>query len=276
MESRAFGVDAPGNIRAPKEYSPPVRVFLNLENYRAFPRGTPRFVNGRARAVLGKPPEPHSSPQNSNQRSFRAAQALGLRVPRTLLTNAPDAVRAFAGECNGKIIVKAVAKGVIDPENLYELGQERFMYTSQVLPEHLQDLDRSTDLCPSLPELLPKAMDLRVVVIGRQVFTIGIHAHSEQAAIDWRRSYHDLSYSVEQLPDEIEQKMLQLVRRFDLQYSSADFILTPAGKYYFLSLIQMDNFFGWNNQPVCRWRKLWRTCYAFRRSIAYANRFFSK
>ncbi len=60
---------------------------------------------------------------------------------------------------------------------------------------------------------------------------------------------HDLSYSIEQLPNDIEQKMLQLVRRFDLQYSSADFILTPDGDYYFIELNPNGQFY-WMEQPT--------------------------
>lgn len=225
-----------------------MRVFLNLENYRG-------FLGVLQDLSMGEQGPFWVSRQNRIQSAefkpaqLRAAQALGLRVPRTLLTNTPDAVRAFVEECNGKIIIKAVAKGVIDPEDVYGTGQERFMYTSQVLPEHLTDLN-GVRVCTHLfQELLPKFMDLRVVVIGKHVFTIGIHAHSEEAALDWRRSYHDLSYSIEQLPNDIEQKLLQLVRRFDLQYSSADLILTPKGEYYFLELNPNGQFY-WMEQPT--------------------------
>lgn len=41
------------------------------------------------------------------------AQKSGLRTPRTLLTNDPNAVRNFYEECLGKIILKAVSKGII-------------------------------------------------------------------------------------------------------------------------------------------------------------------
>lgn len=59
---------------------------------------------------------------------------------------------------------------------------------------------------------------------------------SERTRVDWRRYYPDLSYGVHQLPPEIEQKLLNLIRQFGLQYSSADFILTPDGEYVFLEL----------------------------------------
>lgn len=218
---------------SPEEYTPPERAFLNLENYRGF-IGVLQDMS-----LLGIGPFWVSRRDKIQAAEFkpaqlRTAQALGLRVPRTLITNEPGAVRDFFEECQGQIISKAVAKGVLDPDGQNMAGQERFIFTSPVAPEDLEDLT-GVSICARLfQERIAKAMDLRVVVIGRQVFTIGIHAHSEQAALDWRRSYGDLSYSVETLPDEIEQKLFQFIRLFGLQYSSMDIILTPAGEYIWL------------------------------------------
>ena len=80
--------------------------------------------------------------------------------------------------------------------------------------------------------MLPKRFDLRVVVIGRQVFAAEIHSqHSERARLDFRRGY-----AVHALPQELEAKELALVRLFELQFSSMDFLLTPEGDYVFLDL----------------------------------------
>jgi hypothetical protein len=218
---------------SPEEYTPPERAFLNLENYRGF-LGVLQDMS-----LLGIGPFWVSRRDKIQAAEFkpaqlRAAQTLGLRVPRTLITNKPGAVRDFYEECQGQIIAKAVAKGVLDPDGQYMAGQERFIFTNAVAPEDLEDLAGVSACAHLFQERIAKAMDLRVVVIGRQIFTIGIHAHSEQAALDWRRSYGDLSYSVETLPDEIEQKLLQLVRLFGLQYSSMDLILSPEGEYVWL------------------------------------------
>lgn len=74
-------------------------------------------------------------------------------------------------------------------------------------------------------------MDLRVVVIGRRVFAIGIHSPN----LDWRVDYSALTYTREQLPHEVEQKVLSLVQAFGLQFASMDFILTKKGNYVFIA-----------------------------------------
>lgn len=220
---------------APREYLPPVRAFLALENLRGFfgVLQGPFWVSprGAIQAAEFKPAQ------------LEAARALGFQVPRTLITNDPTAVLAFFDACGGAIISKAVARGVVDPEGHYLKEQPRFMHTSQVAREDLNDLEGVRACAHLFQQKIRKAMDLRVTVIGQQVFAVGIRAHTDEAALDWRRGYGSLTYSIEEFPRELEQKMLQLVRGFGLQYSSADFILTPDGEYIFVELNPNGQFY---------------------------------
>jgi glutathione synthase/RimK-type ligase-like ATP-grasp enzyme len=127
--------------------------------------------------------------------------------------------------------------------------QPRFLHTSKVEAEHLEHLEEVRVCAHLFQEMIPKAMDLRVVVVGRQVFAVGIHSHSSESALDWRRAYGDLTYSTEQLPSQVEQQLLQLVCQFGLQYSSADFILTPDGEYIFVELNPNGQFY-WLEPPT--------------------------
>ena len=135
-------------------------------------------------------------------------------------------------------MLKAVSRGAIEGE------ERRFIYTSRVQPEHLAALEGVRATAHLFQEWLPKRFDLRVVVIGRQVFAAEIHSqHSERARLDFRRGYADLSYAVHTLPQEIETKALALVRLFGLQFSSMDFLLTPEGDYVFLDLNPNGQFY---------------------------------
>ena len=73
--------------------------------------------------------------------------------------------------------------------------------------------------------------------------TLGSHGSSsaltqqrERAKRDFRQGYDDLMYAVHTLPQGIEARVLALVRLFDLQFSSMDFLLAPEGEYVFLDL----------------------------------------
>lgn len=220
---------------APTRYSPPVRAFLNRENLRGLVgvlQG-PFWVSprGAIQAAEFKPAQ------------LQAAQEAELHTPRTLITNDPAAVLTFFDECHGSIISKAVARGVVDPQGLFLRDQPRFMHTSHVEQEHLVDIEGVRVCAHLFQEMLPKAMDLRVTVIGQQVFAVGIQTCSQEAALDWRRDYASLRYTIEKLPADLEKKVLHLVRGLGLQFSSADFILTPSGEYVFLELNPNGQFY---------------------------------
>ena len=174
---------------------------------------------------------------------------MGLDGPRTLVTNVPLSVRRFYHNCAGRVIVKAVAKGAIDPNNAHHFGDERFVYTSPLTPEDLDELDGVRVCAHLFQERIDKVMDLRVVVIGHRVFTVGIHSSHAHTALDWRIDYSTLTYTVEYLPSEIEQKVFALVQAFDLQFSSMDFILTPEGKYVFIEANPNGQFL-WLSPPT--------------------------
>jgi D-alanine-D-alanine ligase-like ATP-grasp enzyme len=58
-----------------------------------------------------------------------------------------------------------------------------------------------------------------------------------------------LTYSVEQLPADVEQKVFQLVNQFSLQFSSMDFIVTPSGEYYLIEMNPNGQWF-WLEPPT--------------------------
>jgi len=84
-----------------------------------------------------------------------------------ILTQLPDprVARTFYETCQGQVVLKAVSRGAIEGE------KRRFIYTSQVQPEHLAALEGVRVTAHLFQEYLPKRFDLRVVVIGRISFS---------------------------------------------------------------------------------------------------------
>ena len=228
----------PTAYKAPETYSPGERTFLEEEANRG-------FVGILDSLTL------HQTLWVSRLHSIRraelkplqlaAAHQLGLHTPQTLLTNDPAAAHAFYEKCQGQVVLKAVSRGAI--EGVHD-KEHRFIYTSRVEPAHLAKLEGIRATAHLLQGYLPKRFDLRVVVIGRQVFAAEIRSqHSERTRIDFRQGYEDLTYAVHDLPGEIEAKVLALVRLFQLQFSSMDFLLTPDGNYVFLDLNPNGQFY---------------------------------
>ncbi|HEU5379811.1 MAG TPA: hypothetical protein VFV38_30685 [Ktedonobacteraceae bacterium] len=164
-----------------------------------------------------------------------AAQTLGLRVPRTLLTTDPQAVREFYHACHGQLICKAIGRGVIGSGDEDQPGGRQFLYTSAVTQEHLMDVERVSTMAHYFQEAINKVLDVRVVIIGNQVFAVEIQSPDHgPVRLDWRRDYSQLTYAVHQLPQALAQKLVQLVRSHGLQFSSMDLMLDREGSYYFI------------------------------------------
>jgi len=231
----------PHRYKAPEWYEPGLQEFLERETYRGFI------------GVLESSPALWVSRTTNIRRAelkalqLATAQKMGLRVPRTLITNDPEAVRAFSETCQGKIIVKPIARGIIEGK-----CPEKFLFTNVVQEHHLEPsiLEGVRSTAHLFQEMVAKELELRVVVIGRHIFAVEIHSQqSERTRLDWRRWYPDLSYGIHHLPASIENRLFQLVLYFDLQYASMDLILTPDGDYVWLELNPNGQFY-WLQREV--------------------------
>ncbi|HEV2882321.1 MAG TPA: MvdD family ATP-grasp ribosomal peptide maturase [Pyrinomonadaceae bacterium] len=183
----------------------------------------------------------------NKQLQIRIARESGLDTPRTLITNDPEAVRAFARTCERGLITKMLSSFAI-----YEDGAEKVVFTNPVAAEDLRDLD-GLRLCPmTFQEQVSKHLELRVTVVGRRVLAAAIDSQaSARAAHDWRRDGVRLidAWQPYTLPREVEEKLLSLMDYFKLNYGAADFIVTPEGRHVFLEVNPSGEFFWLERHP---------------------------
>jgi hypothetical protein len=161
------------------------------------------------------------------------ARTLGFRVPKTLISNDPVAVRRFWREREGRVIAKPLRMGYFDFGD-----RQTCVFTTPIGEEHLQD-DDAIRLAPVIyQELIPKAFDIRVTIVGEKVFAAAIDSQSiPSARIDWRQSETaDLPHSVHQLPPSIEAKCLAYMNELGLSFGAIDLVLTPEHGYIFLEI----------------------------------------
>ena len=163
------------------------------------------------------------------------ARALGLEVPRTLTTNDPEAVRAFAGRCPGGVVTKMMSSFAVYDAS----GQEQVVFTTPLRPEDLEDLE-GLDLCPmTFQERIAKALELRVTVVGEQVMAAAIDSQALPGAReDWRRQGVALleAWRPYTLPEPVRGRILALMDALGLNYGAFDFIVTPEGRHVFLEV----------------------------------------
>jgi len=189
----------------------------------------------------------HIRRAENKQLQLQVARELGLDIPRTLTTNDPAAVRAFAKSCESGTVTKMLSSFAI-----YEEGKELVVFTNAVKPEDLEDLS-GLKLCPAtFQELIPKSLEIRATVVGQRVMSASIDSQvSAVATHDWRRDGLRMvqDWQPYQLPLEVEKKLLRVMDYFSLNYGAMDIIVTPDKKHVFLELNPCGEFFWLERSP---------------------------
>ncbi len=92
-------------------------------------------------------------------------------------------------------------------------------------------------------ELVPKAYELRITVIGRRVLASKVLSQqTEKGKVDWRRSSDELQFEPTHLPPEVELRCIALLDELGLVFGCFDFIVTPEHDYVFLEVNEMGQF----------------------------------
>ncbi|MDC0672982.1 ATP-grasp domain-containing protein [Nannocystis radixulma] len=182
-----------------------------------------------SRAFLLDPPEallaaPHKP------RAMQLAAGLGIDVPRTLVTNSPAAVRRFAAERPGPLVCKLVDSGGVhlaDPAGPPQLPT--------LALDDLDDLD-GLELAPMIvQERLDKRLELRVTIVGHEVFVAGL---DPRGALDVRMDralLADLRPS-DALPPLLRDRLLSLCTFLGLNFASIDVVRTADDRWVMLDL----------------------------------------
>ncbi|GEJ58697.1 MvdC/MvdD family ATP grasp protein [Anaeromyxobacter diazotrophicus] len=175
-----------------------------------------RWVN-----PLGADRDAHRKPHQ-----LATARAAGLEVPRTLVTNDPDAARAFVEELGGpgRVLYKPFTGSA-------ELWREARL----LRPEELALLPALRYAPVIFQEYVP-GLDLRATVVGERVFTCRIDARETAYPVDWRLDPERARFEAVGLPAAVERRLLALHRTLGLRYGAADLRETPDGRAVFLEV----------------------------------------
>lgn len=173
------------------------------------------------------------------------AAECGLRVPKTLITNVPAEVRSFAEDLHGfSLIYKPLSSVRVRDEH-----DDAALYTSLV-PLEDQDDPRIALTAHLFQEWIPKTHDVRLTVVRDDCFAVEIHTQqSAQAAVDWRADYATHSYRVTEVPHNVHEAVLGMLRRLGLMFGALDFAVTNEGDWVFLE-INPNGQWGWLQDAV--------------------------
>lgn len=163
---------------------------------------------------------------------LQIAKQVGLRIPRTIISNDPVDIRT-AYDAFGPLIVKPARSG-----HFLEGGKEFSIFTSLMA---LSDLEKLHDAkwSPSIyQEHIKKIYDIRVTVVGSKLYAVAIHSQTDpEASVDWRRTANpELPHSVIELPPLVATQLRALMGLLNLEFGCIDMILSEQGEYVFLEV----------------------------------------
>lgn len=163
------------------------------------------------------------------------AQKLGLKTPRTLITNDPGKAKEFFFACHGQVVCKPTGTGWTYSQNGKSV---KYVLTNRVSLDDLKADEEIRTAPVTFQEEIAKTYEVRANVVGQEVLAVKIDSQrSEISRLDWRR--YDVSntpYSAYQLPTAIERKCLKLAQILGLEFGAIDLIRTPDGDYVFLEI----------------------------------------
>jgi glutathione synthase/RimK-type ligase-like ATP-grasp enzyme len=157
---------------------------------------------------------------------LKVAREVGLKVPRTCISNDPASVRRFvAGMNGGSIIYKT-----------FLATEQAWRETRLLSAEAMANLDSVRYAPVTFQEFVPAVADLRITVFGGNIFCIAVDNSSLSYAYDYRVDLDNVGARVFELSPDVKLLLLELMRRLRLVYGAIDMRLTPDGEFYFLEV----------------------------------------
>ena len=166
---------------------------------------------------------------------LKIAKQIGFKIPKTYVGNSvPTEV------CSNKnnYIVKS-----LDAALFYNKGQEMFTYSTIINGQELS-LAETKDAPIIIQECLSNKLDIRVTVVGNEIFPVSISNNGYGIVGDWRKlDKANLTYKSIALPCNIKKRILILMNKLGLVFGGIDLIFSD-NEYYFIE-VNPTGEWGW-------------------------------
>ena len=157
---------------------------------------------------------------------LQAAASTGFRVPQTLVSQNPEAVRRFCEQLEYNVIVKPLTAIRTKP-----------LFTAKVTSD-LLDCEDSVTLCPAMyQEFIPGTRHFRAQCFGDRVHA----ALLESDSLDWRVN-RDFSVSPAEISEDLQMRLIKVLKVLGLKMGVVDLKLTPNGEPVWLEINPQGQF----------------------------------
>ncbi len=188
------------------------------------------FLNTMPRPFLDREEDLKRAGNKFDQ--LNVARQIGLVIPDTCITNDPRIAKGFIGN-HPFGIAKTVAGYGAKKEGGFEA-----VYTVELTMDKIEFLN-SISLSPvCFQEKIEKKFELRVTIVYPQIFSCRIDSQSSsRTKIDWRKyDTKNTPHSIFDLPRDIGNKLLDMMRHYNVHFASFDLIVTPKEEIVFLEM----------------------------------------
>jgi glutathione synthase/RimK-type ligase-like ATP-grasp enzyme len=165
---------------------------------------------------------------------LKVAAECGLLIPETLVTNDPEAARTFLGKA-GDHVYKVLS--------LPQTPSGLMIHSHLLTEADLASLDGVAVAPCQFQQFVAKHHELRVTFTGTEFFTARIDTVGDSGRVDWRAArVQDVAVEAASLPQQVEAKLMRLLRRLKLRFGAIDMICDQDGQFVFL---EVNSYGGW-------------------------------
>ena len=170
-----------------------------------------------------------------------AAKEIGIKIPKTLVTNNPAEFIKFYECCDEQVVIKQLSEICLIEEtetesiNEPEIVDEKAygFYTSKVTSDFIKNIDQIKIAPCMFQEYIPKVADIRSTVIGEEIFSALIKSQDyKESTVDFRKKL-DIPMEKYSLPEELKYKLLRFLGIWNLEFAACDFALTEDNELVF-------------------------------------------
>jgi len=188
---------------------------------------TSQAINGMLDSLNCHWINPRAADESAHRKPYQweVAQRIGLTLPRTLVTNDPAAAKLFIDETG---VQKTVFKAFLATTE--EWRETRII--------ELSDVNRleSVKYAPVIFQEYIEGVDLRITVVGDQIFAAEIDARKTSYPYDMRMVIGETNIKAIELPLTIRKLLLSYMKELGLQYGAIDMRRTTDGRFVFLEV----------------------------------------